>query len=180
MNKLLLAGSTVMLAASTLASADDGDLARCRAITDASARLACYDAIPLAAATRAPAAPVAAPAASAPLAATVATRAPAPVEERALPATAAAKPAADQFGLENKPPKDQLQEIITRIDGTFDGWVPNQRIRLANGQVWQIADDTSRWFTFVNPKVTIWRGTFGVFYMNIEGHNQSPRVKRVQ
>ena len=178
MKKLLLIGFAALLA--TSAHADDGDLARCRAITDASARLACYDAIPLAAGARAPSAPAAAPVATAPAAAAVATRAPAPVEERNLPATAAAKPAADQFGLENKRPKDELQEIVTRIDGTFDGWVPNQRIRLANGQVWQIADDTSRWFTFVNPKVTIWRGTFGVFYMNIEGHNQSPRVKRVQ
>ncbi|MBI3715046.1 MAG: hypothetical protein HY255_03515 [Betaproteobacteria bacterium] len=178
MNKLLIAGSTLLIAAS--AHADDGDLARCRAITDANARLACYDAIPLAGAARVPSAPALPAAGSAPTAATVATRAPAPVEERNLPATAAAKPAAEQFGLENKRPKDELQEIVTRIDGTFDGWVPNQRIRLANGQVWQIADDTTRWFTFVNPKVTIWRGTFGVFYMNIEGHNQSPRVKRVQ
>lgn len=190
---LLGASLLALLAASAQAWADDGALARCRAIADPAARLACYDAIPLTAAARppiaapAPAAPApaipvapAAPATAAPAAAAQAAapqHAPVPVEERVL-APAAKK--AESFGLENQRPKDELQEIVSRIDGTFDGWVPNQRIRLANGQVWQIADGSTSWFTAVSPRVTIWRGLFGAFYMTVDGRNQSPRVQRVQ
>src|SRR5258708_5538275 len=162
-----------LLACGAPAQADDGAVARCRAIADPATRLACYDAIAL------PATPVAAKAPApveersvvkAPPAAGLIiapAKTPAPVEERVVPNTTVAK-GTEQFGLENRRPADEAQEIVSRIDGPFEGWVPNQRIRLANGQVWQIADDSSKWFSADSPKVTIWRGALGTFYMNVE------------
>ena len=135
------------------ARADDAALRRCRALAEPAARLACYDAVPLAAVPA-----VAAPASS------------------ALPAPGGV--AATDFGLDR--PVDKTQEITSRIVGRFEGWRPGERIRLANGQVWQISDDSARAHYVDNPKVRIRRGALGSFYLEIQGTNVSPRVKRVQ
>ena len=155
----------LLLLASLPALADDAALLRCRAIQNATARLACYDALPVPGGEgRAPAAPVAAPAA------------PPRVEPR-VPEPQAAT----QFGLERKANSAPLASIESTIPGNFEGWYPNSRIQLANGQVWQVADDTTRRvYTRSNPKVTIRRGMLGAFYLEIEGDNNSPRVRRVQ
>ena len=86
----------------------------------------------------------------------------------------------EQFGIEGRASKSELQAIESRIPGRFEGWEPRSRIQLANGQVWQIADDSSRYFYLDNPKVTIRRGVLGAFYLDIEGSNVSARVRRVQ
>jgi hypothetical protein len=147
----------LLLLASVPALADDAALLRCRALRDGAARLACYDGLPVAASeSRAPAAPGAAPA------------------PRAEPQTRA------QFGLEQKANPAELQSIESHIPGSFEGWYPNALIRLANGQVWQISDDSTRRLYRTNPKVTIRRGMLGAFYLDIEGDNNAPRVRRVQ
>jgi hypothetical protein len=146
--------------------ADDAGLMRCRAIADGASRLACYDGLKLA--PQAPGSP--------------ATQAPAPAPGRAPapPASAVSIPSPDrQFGLAPKP-EEELAAIHTSIQGLFEGWRPNERIRLANGQVWQIADDTSSPLQRRDPKVTVRRGALGAFYLDIEGDNRSPRVRRVQ
>ncbi len=89
------------------------------------------------------------------------------------------KDAVDRFGLESKQ-ANEVQQIETSIEGPFEGWVPRQRIRLANGQVWEIADGTTHWMSVDNPKVVIWRGLLGAIYMSIGKLNQSPRVERVK
>ena len=86
-------------------AADDAALHRCRALADAPARLACYDALPLAAAP-------------------------------AAPATGAAT-----FGMETRQP--EVAAITTHIEGRFEGWQPGSRIRLANGQLWQVSDGST-------------------------------------
>lgn len=140
--------------------ADDAGLRRCRAIPEASARLGCYDSLPLATPLIAPA-----PGAQAPLAG---------------PAAARIAPSPElQFGLAPKP-AEELPEIQSHIPGAFEGWGPNERIRLANGQVWQIADDSTRFMQRRDPKVTVRRGALGAFYLDIEGDNRSPRVRRLQ
>jgi hypothetical protein len=153
----------LLLLAATSALADEADLLRCRAISDAAARLACYDAI--AVPTGAPAPPTAA-------------RAPAP----ATPATPAtpASPARDQFGLEHRQEIAKVEAIESTIPGRFEGWRANERIRFANGQVWQIADDSRGTHWIENPKVRVRRGALGAFYLEIEGTNRSPRVQRLQ
>jgi hypothetical protein len=144
----------VLMLVSSAALADDGAMLRCRQLTDATARLSCYDAISLAT-------PAAAPAASA----------------------AASKAKLEQdFGKEQLRSTDKIEGIESSVAGAFEGWVPNQRIRLANGQVWQISDDSSEeTFTLLNnPKAIVERGAMGAFYMDIDGMRTAPRVRRVK
>jgi hypothetical protein len=128
----------------------DSALGRCRALPDAAARLACYDALPLP-----PAAPAAAQAAVKP----------------AAPAPEAA------FGLESR--RTAVQDISSTLPGLFEGWDRNTRFTLANGQVWQVSDGTTASYYLRSPKVTVRRAALGSFRLEIEGVNQSPRVQRV-
>lgn len=157
-----------LLLISSAALADDAAFLRCRAIADASARLACYDALPLpvteSKAEAKPGVPGSAP------------------ESR----TAEAKPGAlpqqtpQQFGLPRAPTEVEIDAIESYIPGHFDGWAPNSRIRLANGQVWQIVDGSSRVLDLTDPKVTIRRGVLSAFYLEFEHDNRTARVKRLQ
>ena len=74
----------------------------------------------------------------------------------------------------------QLDAIESNIAGSFEGWSAKSNIKLTNGQVWQISDDSSRAHYIDNPKVRIRRGALGSFYLEIQGTNISPRVRRVQ
>lgn len=147
---LLLTASFAALAAGP-SQADDAALLRCRALTENSARLACYDAIAVA-----PAGTAASP---------------------ALPP----RQTAQQFGLEaQQAAKTQLDAIETTIAGRFYGWGPGERIELANGQVWQVTDDSRGVLDVLNPKVKVRRGALGAFFLEFEGSNRSPKVRRVQ
>ncbi|MCG2585686.1 hypothetical protein [Massilia sp. TS11] len=158
----------LLLAASAPALAQDAALQRCRAIGDASARLACYDAI--AVATPAPAARPAAPAAAA------ASMAPA-----AAPAAKTDDPRVANFGIEQvKKPGEQLDVIETSIKGYFEGWRPNLAITLANGQVWRVVDDSDGLVGVENPRVVLRRGMLGAVYMEFDQTNKSPRVRRIR
>lgn len=108
----------------------------------------------------------------------------------ALPlGAAAAAPAApskaeleQRFGKEQQAQPGRLDVIESTIVGEFDGWVPKQRIRLANGQTWTISDDSNEETLHIlsNPKVKIERGAMGAFYMDIDGTRTSPRVRRAK
>lgn len=151
--------SLLLLSVAT-AHAGESDLRRCRGIADAALRLACYDALPVAPATTA-----------APAAAAVAAPSAAPV------VPAAAGEAA--FGLARR--ADELQEITSYIPGRFEGWSRNGRIRLANGQVWQVTDDSMAFYNHLrDPKVTVRRAAMGSFMLDIEGSPNTPRVRRVE
>jgi hypothetical protein len=161
--------SALLLAIAATAApawADDASLRRCRAIADATSRLACYDALPVPGVAAPPrsAPPKAVPPGHSPF------RQPPPVAP------------AERFGLEYKakPAEEEVATIESTIPGRFEGWRPNTRIRLANGQVWQVIDETSRYMVLDNPKVVVRRGMLGAFFLDIEGDNRSPRVRRVQ
>jgi hypothetical protein len=140
-----------MLLLPGVALAADATLQQCRSIPDPAARLACYDALPL------PASP-----------ATATPAVPAPE----VPA---------QFGLVREAaPVVELPSIESTIPGHFDGWYPNRRVKLANGQVWQVADGSTRFYDLDNPKVTIRRGVLGAFYLDLSVDNRSIRVRRVE
>ncbi len=147
---LLLAAAGLV---ATAAAADDGALQRCRAVAEAQARLACYDALPLAPAPAAAAMPAAA-------------------------APPAAPDAVAAFGLESR--REAVHEISSRIPGHFEGWSPGTRIELANGQVWEVTDDVSAAYELDDPKVTVRRAAFGSFMLDIEGARRSPRVRRIK
>lgn len=151
---LVVCALALSASASGAALADEGGLQACRAITDAARRLACYDALPLpAAGTAAPAAPAAAPHDPASFG----------FEAKAAQATQAALPSIGSY-----------------IPGRFEGWGPRERIKLANGQVWQVTDDSNAVMNLMDPKVTVRRGALGAFYLEFEQSNRTARVKRVE
>ena len=140
-----------LVSLASAAHAQDAGLQRCRAIAEAAQRLACYDALPLAA----------------------------PPASAAAPAAPARSPLA-RFGFEDRPQGDELPSMQSQVNGRFDGWGPRSLIRLANGQVWEVVDGSSGWVGAVNPKVTLRRGVMDSFFLEFEGLNASPRVRRVQ
>jgi hypothetical protein len=162
---LASAGALVMTVlagvfASEVATADDAALARCRAISDNAARLACYDALPL-------------------------TGGEAKADTKPGPAAAPAKTPTEQFGMEEKIvaqtiAKSAVDQIESRVAGKFEGWWPNAKIPLVNGQVWQVSDGSSRYYDLDSPEVTITRGVLGAFYLNVKGDNRTVGVRRIQ
>lgn len=144
----------------TQAAADDAALLRCRAIVDAGPRLACYDALPVAGSAATSSRPAAAAAAS---------------------SAAPSAPAQRDFGLPPAAtPAGEVNAVESVISGRFEGWLPEQQITLANGQVWRVADGSRATLNLNSPKVRVERGAFGSFHMVIEGTNHTPRVRRVR
>jgi hypothetical protein len=146
-----------LLSASGAALADDAAMAdhailACRKLAETQARLACYDTIPVGALPAAAA--VAAPAAS--------------PEQR--------------FGMEQvKRKEDEPRSIESSIEGDFSGWEPGAQIRLANGQVWRVVDGSNAVLSpMKNPKVKVTRNLLGTMFLEIEGTNNSPKVRRVR
>jgi hypothetical protein len=135
------------------AFADDTAMRACRTLTDTGARLACYDRIELAAAP-APAPPALSPQQSFGLP-------PAPMAVQA--------------------PAEKIDSIESTIVGDFDGWGPATRFKLANGQVWRVADGSEAVLARTsNQKVKITRNFIGTLFMQVEGSNNSPKVRRVE
>lgn len=140
----------LMLVAGT-AFANDAALLHCRSIPEASERLACYDGLIIAIDGGKQAA-----------------QAQSPLQN------------SGQFGAEPPPNKAEPQAIESQIPGRFEGWQPNSRIQLGNGQVWQVSDGSSADYALQDPKVIVRRGMLGAYYLEIEGANRAPRVKRVK
>ena len=130
--------------------ADDSALRRCRALADTTARLACYDALPMGA----------------------------PAAASAAAAASVAGPLAAAFGLQR--PDEGVQELASSIPGLFEGWRAGDRIRLANGQLWQVTDDSSAVYFLRDPKATVRRAVMGTFVLDIEGARKLPRVRRLE
>lgn len=160
LNLAVMSGLLSGLLAPSAQAAEDAAVQRCRAIAEAAARLACYDAMPSRALSAAP--PVAA---ASPAAAAVAAAAAAPA--------AAVVPG---FGQQRR---DEPQTITSQIAGVFEGWGPRSRITLANGQVWQVEDGSEGVYFLQSPKVTVRRALMGGFQLEIEGARRVPRVRRV-
>ena len=138
------------------AQADGAALLRCRQIADPAQRLVCYEAIVV---------PVAGSVAQVPVAV--------PVQPQ--------PPDVGSFGLEVKSALVGLPSTMdSSIPGPFLGWGPNDTITLANGQVWQISDDSRGALVSTDPKVTVRRGALGAFYLEIAGTNRSPKVRRIR
>jgi hypothetical protein len=145
---LLLAGQAALAA-----PADDSAILHCRSLSEAGARLACYDAIPVARAS-APA-PALTPEQSFGM-------------ETVKKAEVRAEPETPNF-------------IESTIPGKFEGWGPNTQFKLANGQVWRVIDGSSADLApMQNPQVKIVRNLFGTLFLEIAGTNNSPKVRRVR
>lgn len=160
-----------LLAGPAAQAADDAALRRCRVIADDKARLACFDAL-----VPVPSRGVSAPAPEPVGMPMPSPAAPPPAARADAPAPAPA--AGSGFGLDK--PAAQPESVTTTYPGTFSGWAPRQRLRLANGQVWQVADDSDGVYDLRDPKVTIRRTVFGAYVMEIEGAKRTLRVRRVE
>lgn len=160
-----IAGVAVLSAASP-ALAQFEALMSCQRTTEAAARLACYDREVPRLTTQAPLAtlPVVGPSRPAPAGTTA-------------PAAAAAEA---RFGLKTAPDAEPPARIVSALPDGFEGWQPRQRIRLANGQVWQIADDSTAFVRLKSPTAVVRQGALGAFYLEFDGDNRSPRVRRVE
>ena len=176
---------TLACAASAAWADPVAQMRQCRLLTDVSLKAACYDAIVLPAPTgsadaAAPAVPAATPAGAVAAAAglTAAREFPSPAS--------AATAAATSFGLPAPAPAPvQAGAVVagaleSSISGLFEGWQAQSRIRLANGQIWQVTDGSEGVYARRDPKVRISRGTLGSFFMQIEGISQTPRVRRIE
>ena len=72
-------------------------------------------------------------------------------------------------------------DIVSSIDGAFDGWSKGTVLKLANGQWWEITDDRS--FSIPetnNPGVTISPAMLGSWLLKVDGYNRSARATRVR
>lgn len=163
MSRLSRIALLVLTLAAGAAFANDAGLQRCRAIKESAQRLACYDALPIVAPPAASPMPGAPPAAVVP-----------------VPAPSLTQSLLSRFGFEQRPQPDELASVQSHIPGRFQGWQPMSLIKLANGQVWQISDGSSRFAWVESPRVTVTRGAIGSFFLEIEGVNPAPRVRRVQ
>jgi hypothetical protein len=170
-----LLGSVQVANAATASPID-----QCRAISDDSARLRCFDqmdraepspaapapaAIPAAPATSAPAAPSAAPSIAAPAAAaTVVPPAAADFGARALPKAAPEEP----------------RELSARLIGKLDGVFRGLNLPLDNGQTWVVIDDRDFEYVGSNAKVTLDRNLIGTYWMKIVDGGPRFKVRRVK
>ena len=89
--------------------------------------------------------------------------------------------AAQSFGLEQTKPEEPARSIESTIVGNFSGWGPATLFTLANGQVWKVVDGSAADLAPVsNPPIKIVRNMFGTMFLEIEGTNASPKVRRVR
>ncbi len=77
-------------------------------------------------------------------------------------------------------PAHEPAAIESTLSDAIEGWQAGSRIRLANGHVWQVSDDSTGFLRAGTRQVRIRRGALGAFYMEFEGTNRSPRVRRVE
>jgi hypothetical protein len=147
----------ILLACATpaLAAIDDASFAQCAAVTDPTARLACYDAL--------------------------AGRVPASVTPAPASATATdPAPSAADFGKPKSAPKP-IESLPARIVGTFREWQPGTVFRLDNGQTWRVTGEDSGYYPHVpeNPEVVITKTFFGGYVMDLRDVSRKVKVKRV-
>ncbi|WP_257387136.1 hypothetical protein [Tahibacter caeni] len=70
------------------------------------------------------------------------------------------------------------ERVSSRIAGTFNGWRPGTTLTLENGQQWRVSDESSLVTRALDrPAVTIERGSFGQWWLRVEGYNSAARVK---
>lgn len=148
------------------AQLDPAAVQRCRIIPEAAARLACYDAIALPGLGS-----------RAGWGAPVATPAPSPAPGATAPAGAAA-PGGD-FGL-SRSAAGAAERVVSRVVGKVEDFPNGLKLTLENGQVWQLSESATGFYNLQNPQVTITRGLFSGFLMEMEGVNAPLRVRRLR
>lgn len=174
----LLCGAQQFANAATASPID-----QCRAISDDSARLRCFDQMDRAAPSPAAPAPAAIPAAPA-APATSAPAAQSAPPSVAAPAAAATvvPPAAADFGARALPKAapEEPRELSARLIGKLDGIFRGLNLPLDNGQTWVVIDDRDFEYVGSNAKVTLDRNLIGTYWMKIVDGGPRFKVRRVK
>lgn len=168
---------TALLACAWPAWAQVDDVLNCQKIAESTARLACYDReVPRLAGAKASAGPTTAAPGNPQVNPAMSPSVSPSVSPSASPATS---PEA-RFGLKPDARVEGPDRIVSSLPEGFDGWRARQRIRLGNGQVWQIADDSMAFVRLKSLRAVVRQGALGAFYLEFDGDNRSPRVRRVE
>jgi len=77
--------------------------------------------------------------------------------------------------------KVEFATIESRLAEPFRGWEKGTLFRLENGQVWQVQDSKKYWSPReeAGKPVTIEPGSFGSFFMRLDGVRSTPKVELV-
>lgn len=76
---------------------------------------------------------------------------------------------------------EATEAVTSTLKGDFRGWENGTVLELTNGQRWRVMGST--YYTprgIPNVKVTIERGAFGSWYLQVDGLNAGTKVKRIE
>ncbi len=80
----------------------------------------------------------------------------------------------------NQKSKNSGDAITSRISGTFTGWYGGTVFKLDNGQTWQQTDESTMTIAAMqHPEVTIAKGLFNVYYLQVKGLLSSVPVQQI-
>lgn len=176
MNRSKLSISVCLLLLCNVSYASEllAQLQQCKALSNASARLACYDATILSASENVAEQYLVVNIQSTPQAQNQPSTAPATLEH----ATVEAKPE-QKFGLENrKIVEEKVDEIIAVVTDVSKSARGDLTVTLTNGQIWR-QNGTEAMILKVGNEVRVRRGALDSFLLNKVGSSKSIRVKRV-
>ncbi|NRA69762.1 MAG: hypothetical protein HRU24_01985 [Gammaproteobacteria bacterium] len=163
LNKIITHGIIVcsaILSSNIYAQTIEQQLNQCAQISQASARLSCFDTLTTAhSTTRAPIVKVIAP------------------EQPTV--KAAVQEVQPLFGFETKVISQTPERIIASITSLSKNPYGLYKISLDNGQVWKQMSST-QFKLSTNEQIFIKKGALGSFLLGKEGRNKSIRVKRVK
>lgn len=76
---------------------------------------------------------------------------------------------------------EAAEAIESRLVGDYQGWSGRTAFRLENGQIWQQIDGKQRYDdSRAAPKVKVYPGLLGSYWLEVEGVNERVKVKPVK
>jgi hypothetical protein len=189
--RIFLLFTFFLSAQSGLAAEPLASVLACRAIADATARLACFDRETAALASAPPTATASAPAAEAPVVASAAAPAPVPAVTPAAPAPSAAPPldAQQSFGLSGsaiaaheeaagaRPAK--VAKIESRVVGLSLTGNGRTVFTLDNTQMWRQIESDGDMLARLGDTATISRGLLGSYWLQLKS-GRGCKVTRIR
>ncbi len=77
--------------------------------------------------------------------------------------------------------ESQREEIQTTYIGEFKGWRGKQIFKLANGQIWRQAENSTFYIPKkMNPEITIKPKSMGTWQLYVKGFGRGVKVKRIK
>ncbi len=76
---------------------------------------------------------------------------------------------------------DKADAFETRLTGKFDGWTGHTSFKMENGQVWQQnGGENYSGDRLQSPRVKIYPGLLGVYWMEVDGVRQRVKVRPIR